>query len=142
LHAAGFRDVRWHQPMLSPAGDAGYGRDYWSTLLDPALLELESATCIDAVPTRKPRFAGDSPLKEARFEPYRRVLSLDVAGFGQSLEKSGGQQLEPLRIQLGHHECHAGEVAARPGEASDEAATNGALPEVLPRKPITGIAFC
>jgi hypothetical protein len=34
LQAAGFRDVRWHQPMLSPPGDAGYGRDYWSTLLD------------------------------------------------------------------------------------------------------------
>jgi hypothetical protein len=68
LHAAGFRDVRWHQPMLSPAGDAGYGRDYWSTLLDPALLELESATCIDGVPTRKPRFAGDSPLEGDGFE--------------------------------------------------------------------------
>src|SRR4051794_4234589 len=34
LHAAGFRDVRWHQPMLSPDGAATYGHDYWSTLLD------------------------------------------------------------------------------------------------------------
>ena len=42
LHAAGFRDVRWHQPMLSPAGDAGYGRDYWSTLLDhPPVIFIE-----------------------------------------------------------------------------------------------------
>jgi small-conductance mechanosensitive channel len=42
LQAAGFRDVRWHQPMLSPAGDAGYGRDYWSTLLDhPPVIFIE-----------------------------------------------------------------------------------------------------
>jgi ubiquinone/menaquinone biosynthesis C-methylase UbiE len=34
LRAAGFRDVRWHQPTLSPEGDSAYGRDYWSTLLD------------------------------------------------------------------------------------------------------------
>jgi hypothetical protein len=42
LHAAGFRDVRWHQPMLSPAGDVGCGRDYWSTLLDhPPVIFIE-----------------------------------------------------------------------------------------------------
>ena len=34
LRAAGFRDVRWHQPTLSPEGDSAYGRDYWSTRLD------------------------------------------------------------------------------------------------------------
>ena len=34
LRAAGFRDVRWHQPMLSPEGDSAYGHDYWSALLD------------------------------------------------------------------------------------------------------------
>lgn len=33
LHDAGFRDVRWHQPMLSPDGAAAYGDDYWATLL-------------------------------------------------------------------------------------------------------------
>ncbi|HUK08950.1 MAG TPA: methyltransferase domain-containing protein [Stellaceae bacterium] len=34
LHTAGFRDIRWHQPMLSPEGLSAFGRDYWSTLLD------------------------------------------------------------------------------------------------------------
>jgi toxoflavin synthase len=33
LGAAGFRDIRWHQPMLSPEGHSAYGRDYWSDLL-------------------------------------------------------------------------------------------------------------
>lgn len=42
LHAAGFRDVRWHQPMLSREGDFAYGRDYWSALLDhPPLIFAE-----------------------------------------------------------------------------------------------------
>jgi toxoflavin synthase len=42
LSAAGFRDVRWRQPMLSPEGAAAFGRDYWSTLLDrPPLIFLE-----------------------------------------------------------------------------------------------------
>jgi toxoflavin synthase len=42
LHAAGFRDVHWHQPMLSPEGDSAYGRDYWSTLLnDPPVIFIE-----------------------------------------------------------------------------------------------------
>ena len=34
LRAAGFRDIRWHQPMLSPEGESAYGKDYWSALLD------------------------------------------------------------------------------------------------------------
>ena len=34
LRAAGFRDVHWHQPMLSPEGHSAYGRDHWSALLD------------------------------------------------------------------------------------------------------------
>jgi toxoflavin synthase len=34
LRAAGFRDVRWHQPMLSPEGASAYGRGYWLALLD------------------------------------------------------------------------------------------------------------
>src|SRR5580700_10769383 len=50
--------------------DAGIGQHpYHDDLFDAALLELESATGIDGVPTRKLRFAGDSPLEEARFEP-------------------------------------------------------------------------
>jgi ubiquinone/menaquinone biosynthesis C-methylase UbiE len=42
LRAAGFRDIRWHQPMLSPEGDSAYGRDYWSALLDyPPVIFIE-----------------------------------------------------------------------------------------------------
>jgi toxoflavin synthase len=42
LRAAGFRDVRWHQPMLSPEGDSVFGRGYWSALLDhPPLIFIE-----------------------------------------------------------------------------------------------------
>jgi ubiquinone/menaquinone biosynthesis C-methylase UbiE len=42
LRAAGFRRVRWHQPMLSPEGESAYGRDYWSALLDhPPLIFIE-----------------------------------------------------------------------------------------------------
>ena len=44
--------------------DAGIGQHpYHDDLFDAALLELESATGIDGVPTRKLRFAGDSPLE-------------------------------------------------------------------------------
>ena len=42
LRAAGFLDVRWHQPMLSPEGGSAYGRDYWSALLDhPPLIFID-----------------------------------------------------------------------------------------------------
>ena len=42
LRAAGFRDVCWHQPMLSSEGASAYGRDYWSALLDhPPLIFIE-----------------------------------------------------------------------------------------------------
>jgi ubiquinone/menaquinone biosynthesis C-methylase UbiE len=42
LRAAGFRDIRWHLPMLSPEGQSDYGRDYWSALLDhPPLTFIE-----------------------------------------------------------------------------------------------------
>lgn len=34
LRAAGFRDISWYQPMLSPEGVSAYGREYWSALLD------------------------------------------------------------------------------------------------------------
>jgi toxoflavin synthase len=42
LRAAGFCDVHWHQPMLSPEGDSAYARDYWSALLDhPRMIFIE-----------------------------------------------------------------------------------------------------
>jgi len=42
LRTAGFRDIRWHQPILSPEGQSAYGRDYWSALLDhPPLVFIE-----------------------------------------------------------------------------------------------------
>jgi SAM-dependent methyltransferase len=31
--AAGFRQVRWHKPRLSPHGEATHGRDFWAPLL-------------------------------------------------------------------------------------------------------------
>ena len=34
LRAAGFRNIRWHRPMLAPEGQSIYGRDYWSVMLD------------------------------------------------------------------------------------------------------------
>jgi toxoflavin synthase len=41
-NAAGFRDICWHQPMLSPEGHSAYGSDYWSALLDhPPLIFIE-----------------------------------------------------------------------------------------------------
>jgi ubiquinone/menaquinone biosynthesis C-methylase UbiE len=42
FRAAGFREIRWHQPMLSPEGASAYGRDYWSDLLDhPPIIFIE-----------------------------------------------------------------------------------------------------
>jgi ubiquinone/menaquinone biosynthesis C-methylase UbiE len=44
LHEAGLRDVRWHAPRLSPAGEAESGREYWADLLqEPPLIFLECA---------------------------------------------------------------------------------------------------
>lgn len=34
FHEAGFGEVRWHSPRLSPDGLAGYDEAFWSTLLD------------------------------------------------------------------------------------------------------------
>jgi len=31
---AGLRDVRWHAPRLSPAGEAADGREFWSDFLE------------------------------------------------------------------------------------------------------------
>jgi hypothetical protein len=42
LRDAGYREVRWHLPMLSPGGEPAYGRDYWLALLDhPPLIFIE-----------------------------------------------------------------------------------------------------
>jgi toxoflavin synthase len=42
LRTAGFRDIRWHQPLLSPEGEAAYGWDYWSDLLaHPPVIFIE-----------------------------------------------------------------------------------------------------
>jgi ubiquinone/menaquinone biosynthesis C-methylase UbiE len=36
LRAAGFREVRWHRPRLSPLGEAANGREYWESFLSHA----------------------------------------------------------------------------------------------------------
>jgi toxoflavin synthase len=36
FRAAGFREVRWHRPRLSPLGEAARGRAYWADFLDHA----------------------------------------------------------------------------------------------------------
>jgi ubiquinone/menaquinone biosynthesis C-methylase UbiE len=43
LRAAGFRDIVWHRPLLSPQGEAADGRDYWAAILDhPPITFLEA----------------------------------------------------------------------------------------------------
>jgi toxoflavin synthase len=34
LRRAGFREVRWHGPRLSPEGQAAYEKDFWTSFLD------------------------------------------------------------------------------------------------------------
>lgn len=34
FRAAGFREIRWHGPLLSPEAEAAEGRDYWDGFLD------------------------------------------------------------------------------------------------------------
>src|SRR5262249_56591408 len=42
LRAAGFRDIRWQLPQVSPAGVHEYGRDYWSAFLEhPPVIFLD-----------------------------------------------------------------------------------------------------
>jgi SAM-dependent methyltransferase len=36
LRAAGFREVRWHRPRLSPLGEAANGREFWEPFLSHA----------------------------------------------------------------------------------------------------------
>lgn len=33
FRAAGFREIRWHVPVLSPEGEATYGCDYWASFM-------------------------------------------------------------------------------------------------------------
>jgi ubiquinone/menaquinone biosynthesis C-methylase UbiE len=30
FRSAGFQEIRWHEPRLSPQGEEAFGRDYWS----------------------------------------------------------------------------------------------------------------
>lgn len=42
LRSAGFREVRWHRPRLSPLGDAACEPGYWRDLLDfPPVIAIE-----------------------------------------------------------------------------------------------------
>jgi len=33
LRSAGFREIRWHMPRLSPEGEAEYGQNFWASFL-------------------------------------------------------------------------------------------------------------
>jgi ubiquinone/menaquinone biosynthesis C-methylase UbiE len=42
LSSAGFREVRWHPPLLSHEGEAAYGKDFWTNFLEyPPITLLE-----------------------------------------------------------------------------------------------------
>ena len=42
FRSSGFRDVRWHQPMLSPDAIAAHGMDYWRCFMDtPPIVAIE-----------------------------------------------------------------------------------------------------
>jgi hypothetical protein len=42
LKSAGFVDVRWHRPWISPIGEVGYEPAYWRDLLDhPPVIGIE-----------------------------------------------------------------------------------------------------
>jgi hypothetical protein len=34
FRAAGFSEIHWYAPRLSPEGEAAFGRDFWATFLD------------------------------------------------------------------------------------------------------------
>ena len=34
FRSAGFREIRWHKPLLALDGEAAYGRDFWSSFLE------------------------------------------------------------------------------------------------------------
>jgi len=42
FRSAGFRNVRWHRPMLSPDGIAAHGMDYWQCFMEaPPIVGIE-----------------------------------------------------------------------------------------------------
>jgi len=42
LQSAGFREIRWHRPRLSPEGKATHGLDFWKCFLDhPPIIGIE-----------------------------------------------------------------------------------------------------
>jgi len=42
FRSAGFREIRWHRPRLSPEGVARHGRDYWRCFMDhPPIAAVE-----------------------------------------------------------------------------------------------------
>ncbi|UZR30852.1 class I SAM-dependent methyltransferase [Methylococcus mesophilus] len=42
FRAAGFREIRWHAPRLSPEGKAEFGEDFWADFLDhPPVIFIE-----------------------------------------------------------------------------------------------------
>ena len=42
LQSAGFREIRWHRPRLSPEGEATHGLDFWKCFLDhPPIIGIE-----------------------------------------------------------------------------------------------------
>jgi ubiquinone/menaquinone biosynthesis C-methylase UbiE len=42
FRSAGFREIHWHNPKLSPQGESEYGRGYWSNFLDhPPVILIE-----------------------------------------------------------------------------------------------------
>jgi SAM-dependent methyltransferase len=46
LSAAGFKEIRWHRPQLSPLGEAAKGRDYWADFLaHPPVIFIECLKC-------------------------------------------------------------------------------------------------
>jgi len=42
FRSAGFQEIRWHQPMLSPEGIAAHGIDYWTCFMEhPPIVGIE-----------------------------------------------------------------------------------------------------
>jgi hypothetical protein len=60
---AGLRDLRWHQPRLSPRAESGSGLDYWARFLDqPPVIFLE---CVKEDPAGRPGAATPAEASRA-----------------------------------------------------------------------------
>jgi SAM-dependent methyltransferase len=44
LRAAGFRQIRWHPPRLSPEGEAAFGREFWKDFLEHSPITVLECT--------------------------------------------------------------------------------------------------